>query len=164
MKNVALARVGALVLGLLVVPACDDAKKEAKPESADKAADGAKKADGDAKEADAEAQPEADAKGDAAEPAAADGAEVAAEPDAPSELPEIGVPECDDYVKEMSACFAGAGVPEEIRGAQKEGFEQTVKGWSDAMKANPDSKGSIATGCKAALDMAKRSYPKCFGA
>jgi len=136
-----LATVAALCM--LLVPGCDDAKKDA-AKSDDKAAEAAaevKKPAGVEKAAPA-AEPE--------------GVEVAAAPI------KVGIPTCDDYIEKMTACFAGNGVPEDIRAAQKEGFEQTVRGWAETLKANPDAEGGLAAGCGASRDMAKRSYPKCF--
>lgn len=150
-----------LTLGLLLTPACDDAKKDVKAE-APAAADASKTeaaVPAGTPDADADAEPEPEAGVDA-EPSPADGG---APPDAAAPVvAKIGVPECDDYIEQMSACFAGDGMPEEIRAAHKEGFETSVKGWADALERNPDSKASIGIGCKAAIDMAKRSYPKCF--
>lgn len=140
---------------LLTVGACDDAKKDAA-----KADAGAAKSDADAKKpaqdaaADAKAAEEAKAEEPKGEEPAAD-AKVEA-------LPEIGVPECDNYVQLMTACFDKDVVPENLRDAQREGFAVTVRGWADAVKTNPASKDGVAVGCKAAADMAKRSFPKCF--
>lgn len=146
----------AAALCLLATPACDDAKKDAKKEAAPAKADAAK----DGAKADApeekKAEPAADAKAEA--PADAAAAKADGEP-----ISKIGVPECDEYIEVMRACFEdGSSVPAEQREAQKEGFETTVKGWSEAIKANPDAKSGLAMGCKAARQAAEHAYPGCF--
>lgn len=157
-------------LALLATSACDDAKKDAKVDAKQeaKAADGKAadvkadvKAD-DGKAADVKAD---DAKADAAKADAvaepkAEGGEAAGE--AAGEVTKIGVAECDDYIAGMTQCFAAGGVPSETRDQVKMGFDMSVTGWADAMKANPDTGTALAGPCKAALDMAKLSYPTCF--
>ncbi len=137
-------------LCLLAAPACDDSKKDAKKD--DKKAD--KKTDD--KKADAKADAKADEKkaDDKKADAKADGG------DAPAD--KIGVAECDDYIGQMAKCFDG--MPEAARGPAKQGFDQVVKGWKDAVAANPDAKATLGTGCKAAMDAAAKSYPDCFKA
>lgn len=157
-----------LVLGtlmatsLLAASACDDAKKDVKDGKA--AAKAEVKTDGkavDVKAPDAKAD---DAK--AADAKAADAkADLAAEPKADGgAATKIGVAECDEYVSTMNQCFTSGGVPAEQRDAVKMGFDMSVESWVDAMKTNPEGGTALVAGCKAALDMAKVSYPTCFAA
>ncbi len=149
-KMLALATLTAL--GLLAASACDDAKKDVK---ADAKADAKAEAKADAKAADVKAADSkaGDVEGEAPKPVAEPAGEVT----------KIGVPECDDYIAAMSKCFASDGVPAKDRDQVKMGFDMSVSGWADAMKANPDTGTALAGPCKAALDMAKVSYPSCFG-
>ncbi|MEM7155069.1 MAG: hypothetical protein AAF799_19640 [Myxococcota bacterium] len=152
----------AAALCLLAVPACDDAKKDAKKEAAPAKADADKAgAKDEAKDAKADADKTAD---DAKAEPKADDAKAEAKPEADAgAISKIGVPECDEYIEVMRACFENeAGVPAEQRAAQKEGFETTVKGWSEAIKANPDAKAGLSVGCNAARQAAERAYPGCF--
>lgn len=163
MKTVLGSKGVLLVVGLLAISACDDAKKDA----AKPAAEAEAKTDAKAEAGAEAAAPEGGADAEAAAEGAAAGAEgeaAAAEggAEAPAVVAKIGVPECDEYVEAMTVCFAGDGVPEEIRAAQKQGFESTVVGWAGEIEKNPEAKAGIGVGCKAAMDMAKRSYPKCF--
>jgi hypothetical protein len=167
MKITKLLALGTLMaLGLFAASACDDAKKDAKVEAkADgKAADvKAPAAKVEAKAADAKLEPATDAKLEPAADAKAEGGAVAAAEPA-GEVPKLGVPECDEYIGKMTQCFASGGVPPAESDAQKLGFDMTVKGWVDAVKADPESGSALVTGCKAALDAATLRYPTCFAA
>lgn len=152
-------------LALLATSACDDAKKDAKVDAKQeaKAADGKAadvKADVKADDAKADEAKADEAKADAVAEPKAEGGEAAGE--AAGEVTKIGVAECDDYIAGMTQCFAAGGVPSETRDQVKMGFDMSVTGWADAMKANPDTGTALAGPCKAALDMAKLSYPTCF--
>ncbi len=68
---------------------------------------------------------------------------------------EIGVPECDEYVKKYEACVFDK-VPEAMRGPLKSSFETARKQWKEAA-ANPQTKGTLASACKQAHDAAKQS-------
>lgn len=68
---------------------------------------------------------------------------------------EIGVPECDDYIKKYEMCL-NSKVPEAARGAFKTSLDQVRKSWKEAA-ANPQTKAALASGCKTALETAKQS-------
>ncbi len=61
----------------------------------------------------------------------------------------IGVPECDDYMKKMSACLAQ--MDPAMKAASETGFKQTTDAWR-AAAATPEGKAGLAMGCKAAVD------------
>jgi len=147
-----------LVLGafsavcLLAAPGCDD-KKDAKADDAKTEA----KADDKKADEKADEKPE-DVKADEAPAdggAAADGGEAAA-------ADKVGVAECDEYIEKMTKCLEG--MDEATAAAAKPGMDTVVKGWKDAIAANPEAKASMAAGCKAALDGAATAYPDCFKA
>ncbi len=69
---------------------------------------------------------------------------------------EIGVPECDEYIKKYEACLMSK-VPEAQRAAFKTSYDTLRKSWKEAA-ATPQGKAGLATGCKMALDQAKTSF------
>lgn len=138
-----------MALGVLAASSCGGAKEDP---PADAPAPTAK---GEAKAAEVIARPstkEATAPRVKTNPLAAAGGDV----------PTIGVPECDDYVAKMNACFASDVIPEHARDQQKLAFDAAVRGWADAVTVNPEGGGVLVAGCKAAHDMAKMAYPRCF--
>lgn len=83
-------------------------------------------------------------------PAAPPAPEVAPPPPAPVAADgAIGVPECDDYMKKMSACLAQ--MDPAMKAASETGFKQTTDAWR-AAAATPEGKAGLAMGCKAAVD------------
>jgi hypothetical protein len=74
---------------------------------------------------------------------------------APAAGGDIGVAECDDYIKKMTDC-AGKMQPE-AAGPMKESMETMKKAWKDAA-STPEGKTALASGCKQALDAAKSAY------
>ena len=74
---------------------------------------------------------------------------------APAAGGDIGVAECDEYIKKMSDC-AGKMQPE-AAGPMKESMETMKKAWKDAA-STPEGKTALASGCKQALDAAKSAY------
>jgi hypothetical protein len=107
----------------------------------------------------------APAKTDTAAKPADKPADTAAKPaDKPADKPaaapaagggDIGVAECDDYIKKMSDC-SGKMQPE-AAGPMKESMETMKKAWKDAA-STPEGKTALASGCKQALDAAKSAY------
>ncbi|HKC13892.1 MAG TPA: hypothetical protein VKI41_17845 [Vicinamibacteria bacterium] len=82
------------------------------------------------------------------------GGESKSAPNAPAAAAgDIGVPECDDYIKKYQACIDGK-VPETGRATVRQAFDQTKAAWKQAA-ATPQGKAGLATGCKMALDTAK---------
>jgi hypothetical protein len=67
---------------------------------------------------------------------------------------DVGVPECDAYIKKYEACINDK-MPAAARDQAKSSLEVQRKAWRDAIAANPQSKASIGAGCKAADDAAK---------
>lgn len=68
---------------------------------------------------------------------------------------EIGVPECDKFIKNYETCLFDK-VPEAQRVAFKPGLDQWKKSWKD-LAANPSTKGTLAQACKTAAETAKTS-------
>jgi hypothetical protein len=66
---------------------------------------------------------------------------------------DIGVPECDDYLKKYQACIDGK-VPESGRATVRQALDQTKAAWKQAA-STPQGKAGLATGCKMAHDTAK---------
>src|SRR5215831_209923 len=128
-----------MAFGLVLAVGCN--KEEGKPadKPADKAAAPAK-TDTAAKPAD-KAAPAAPAGDKAAAPA---GDKAAAPAPAGG---DIGVAECDEYIKKMSEC-AGKLQPE-AAGPMKESMETMKKAWKDAA-STPEGKTALASGCKQA--------------
>ena len=133
-----------LVLGFA---ACDkkegtETKTEVKtPTTETKATTETKPADTAAKPADT-----------AAAPAEAKPADTAA---APAAGGDIGVAECDEYIKKMTEC--STKMAPEASGPMKESMETMKKAWKDA-SSTPEGKTALASGCKQALDAAKSAY------
>lgn len=126
-----LAAVGALGL---MAGACSEEKKAGGGGTA------AKPAEGTAKPAEGDKKPEEKP----AEPAAGGGG-------------ELGIPECDDYVKKYMACLDK--LPEASKGAMQSGLDQMKSAWKDAMAAatTPEAKSAMGQGCKQAMDAAKQA-------
>jgi len=72
---------------------------------------------------------------------------------APTGAAEFGVPECDEYLNEYSACV-DSKVPEAMRGTVRQQLEQTKAAWKQAA-STPQGKAGLAMGCKQALETAK---------
>jgi hypothetical protein len=87
--------------------------------------------------------------------ATAPGTAPAGDKAAPAAGGDIGVAECDDYIKKMNDC-AGKMQPE-AAGPMKESMATMQKAWKDAA-ATPEGKTALASGCKQALDAAKSAY------
>lgn len=68
---------------------------------------------------------------------------------------EIGVPECDEYIKKYEACIMSK-VPEAQRAMYKPTLEQMRSSWKQAA-SNPQTKTALASGCKTATETAKQS-------
>src|SRR5688500_3605085 len=68
---------------------------------------------------------------------------------------DIGVAECDEYIKKMSEC--STKMAPEAAGPMKESMETMKKAWKDA-SSTPEGKTALASGCKQALDAAKSAY------
>jgi len=102
-------------------------------------------------------------KPDAATPAAttkaADAPKVADPVAAPAAAAgsEIGVTECDDYLKKMEACLGK--MPAASKAAMEQGFKASKDAWKQAA-STPAGKEGLKTACKAASD-AMASNPMC---
>jgi len=68
---------------------------------------------------------------------------------------EIGVPECDEYIKKYEACIMSK-VPEAQRAMYKPTLDQMRSSWKQAA-SNPQTKAALASGCKTATETAKQS-------
>lgn len=61
---------------------------------------------------------------------------------------EIGVAECDQYIKDMTACLGTMDAA--TKAAMETSFKATADAWR-AAAATPEGKAGLAMGCKAAL-------------
>ena len=68
---------------------------------------------------------------------------------------DVGVAECDEYIKKVEACLAK--VPAAGQPAVKSSLDTMRTTWKQAA-ATPQGKAGLAAGCKAALDQAKTNY------
>jgi hypothetical protein len=68
---------------------------------------------------------------------------------------DVGVAECDEYVRKMSACSMKLAA--DAAGTMMESTAAMKKAWKDAA-AVPDTKVALASGCKQALDTARNAY------
>ncbi len=74
---------------------------------------------------------------------------------APATGGDIGVADCDEYIRKMSDC-AGKMQPE-AAGPMKESMETMNKAWRDAA-STPEGRVALASGCRQALAAAKSAY------
>lgn len=87
-----------------------------------------------------------------ASPAASAPAPTATTP--PAAAPgEIGVAECDDYLRKWDACLA-THVTGEAREQVKVALDATREAWKRAI-ATPDAKAGLATACREATELAR---------
>jgi hypothetical protein len=87
--------------------------------------------------------------------APAPAASPAATTAAASSTGEIGVPECDAYLKAMEACVHDK-VPAAARATFETSLANSKKAWH-AQAANPQAKAALAAACKTAQDSARAS-------
>ncbi|HEY6806658.1 MAG TPA: hypothetical protein VI306_23975 [Pyrinomonadaceae bacterium] len=73
---------------------------------------------------------------------------------------DIGVPECDEFLKAYEACVKDK-VPAAARPTFETGLANWRKAWHD-QAANPQTKAALATACKTAHDNSKTSM-KAYG-
>jgi hypothetical protein len=73
---------------------------------------------------------------------------------------EIGVPECDAFLKAYEACIHDK-VPAAVRASFDTGLANWRKSWHD-LAANPQTKPSLVAACKSAKDSANTSM-KSYG-
>jgi hypothetical protein len=68
---------------------------------------------------------------------------------------DIGVAECDDFLKKYEACVSG-----KVPAAAQATFKTSLDTWRSSWKKlaeTPQGKAGLATACKSALDQAKTS-------
>lgn len=85
----------------------------------------------------------------------------APKPDAPktetASTDSVGVPECDEYIKKYEACLTKiAAKAPQVESSMKTAFKTQRDGFKQAA-ANPQSKATLASTCKQAMDTAKQS-------
>jgi hypothetical protein len=68
---------------------------------------------------------------------------------------DIGVAECDDFLKKYEACVSGK-VPAAAQATFKTSLEQWRNSWKQ-LASTPQGKAGLAQACKAAADQAKSS-------
>ena len=68
---------------------------------------------------------------------------------------KIGVPECDSFIAAYDACISSK-VPEAARAQYKTTIEQWRSSWRK-LAANPNTKASLAQGCKTSAEQARVS-------
>lgn len=89
-----------------------------------------------------------------ASPAATAPAPAATTPPAAAAAPgEIGVAECDDYLRKWDACLA-TQVTGEAREQVKVALDATREAWKRAI-ATPETKAGLATACREATELAR---------
>jgi hypothetical protein len=76
----------------------------------------------------------------------------------PSRLDEVGVKECDDYLKKMDSCMM-AQMPVEARKASQQALKASKDAWRQAAQTEP-GRIALKTACAAALE-ALASNPLC---
>ena len=79
---------------------------------------------------------------------------------ATSSTGDIGVPECDAFLKAYEAC-----VHDKVPAAARPTFNTAITNWKKAwhdQAANPQTKAALASACKSAHDQAKASV-KIYG-
>lgn len=74
--------------------------------------------------------------------------------EAKAEGGDIGVPECDEYITKYTACLGK--MPAASKGAMEKGLATMKDAWKKAA-ATEAGKAALATGCKTALETAKKS-------
>ena len=68
---------------------------------------------------------------------------------------DIGVAECDEFLKKYEACVTGK-VPASAQATFKTSMEQWRTSWKQ-LAANPQTKPTLAAACKSSMDSAKTS-------
>jgi hypothetical protein len=68
---------------------------------------------------------------------------------------DIGVAECDDFLKKYEACVSGK-VPAAAQATFKSSMDQWRTSWKQ-LAANPQTKATLAAACKSSMDSAKTS-------
>jgi len=87
--------------------------------------------------------------------APAPAASPAATTNTASHAGEVGVPECDAFLKAYEAC-----VHDKVPAAARPTFDTTLANWRKAWRdqaANPQTKSALAAACKTAHDNARTS-------
>ncbi len=87
-----------------------------------------------------------------AAPAATPAPAPAADP-APAVVGEIGVAECDDYLRKWDACLS-TKVTGEAREQVKVALDATREGWKRTA-ATPEAKAGLASACREAAELAR---------
>jgi hypothetical protein len=68
---------------------------------------------------------------------------------------DIGIPECDDYLRKYQACVNDK-VPEAARATVKQSLDQTRIQWQRAAET-PEGKSALVSGCTQATASAKQA-------
>lgn len=90
-----------------------------------------------------------------ASPAASPATTTASPASTTSAAGDIGVAECDDFLKKYEACVSGK-VPAAAQATFKSSMEQWRTSWKQ-LAANPQTKATLAAACKSSMDTAKTS-------
>ncbi len=92
---------------------------------------------------------------DATSPSASPAASPAATTTTTASTGEVGVPECDAFIKAYEAC-----VKDKVPAAVRPTFESTLTTWKKTwhdQAANPQTRVALTAACKSAHDQAKTS-------
>ncbi|HEY7543232.1 MAG TPA: hypothetical protein VID27_00025 [Blastocatellia bacterium] len=73
---------------------------------------------------------------------------------------KIGVAACDEYLTKMEACLSSKKVPDTVKEAYRNSFEQYREAWKKAA-ADPAGKAALEQGCQSALTAAKQFFDTC---
>ena len=131
----------ALLVGAAFVTGCGEKKEEGGAASG-KPADSAKPAT-TAKAADS---------GKPADKAPDKAPEKAADKAADAGGGDVGIAECDEYIKMWKDCYKDPA----MKAAAQPGFDALVKGWKDAAAQGGPAKDALKMGCKQQVD----AFPK----
>lgn len=73
---------------------------------------------------------------------------------------KIGVASCDEYLTKMEACLSSKKVPDTVKEAYRNSFDQYRDAWKKAA-ADPAGKAALEQGCQSALTAAKQFFDSC---
>ncbi len=73
---------------------------------------------------------------------------------------KIGVAACDEYLTKMEACLSSKKVPDTVKEAYRNSFEQYREAWKKAA-ADAAGKAALEQGCQSALTAARQFFDSC---
>lgn len=79
-----------------------------------------------------------------------------AAPEAPAPVVEVGVPECDEYLRLYEKCLDDPRIPEAAKASMRNAIDQSRKAWRDALEKARESPGAAEV-VKATADACKEA-------